>query len=214
MIDIKKQRATIVLKELKRLYPVPKMALTYHTPFELLFAVMLSAQTTDAQVNKVTATLFKKYKTLHDYAQTDPVQFEKDINTIGLYKSKAKNILATARILLEKHRGSLPKTMEDMVSLPGVGRKTANVVLGAHYGIVFGIAVDTHVSRLAKKFGLTESTDPKRIERDLMAILPKKEWLHFTIRMIDYGRDYSPARLVKKTDDPISVALAKKNILP
>lgn len=210
----KEKRAQLTLTILKKLYPAPKMALIYHTPYELLFAVMLSAQTTDAQVNKVTATLFKKYRTLQEYACVNLDEFENDISNIGLYKSKAKNILATAKILQKEFDGTLPKTMEEMITLPGVGRKTANVVLGAHYGIAYGIAVDTHVTRLAKKFGLTTSKDPKRIERDLMEILPKKEWFYFTVRMIDYGRDFSPARAVNNTDDPISLALAKKGLLP
>lgn len=184
------------------------MALNYSSHHELLFAVLMSAQTTDAQVNKVTEKLFKKYKTLDDYINADPKQFETDISSIGLYKSKAKNILKTAKILQEKYNGVLPKTIEEIIQFPGCGRKTANVVLGAAYHIAHGIAVDTHVMRLAKKFGLTRSNDAKKIEKELMELLPKKEWVHFTIRMIQYGRDHSPARH-KTLDDPISIALKK-----
>ena len=203
------QRAKIVLRELKKLYPNPTMALTYTHPWELLFAVIMSAQTTDLQVNKVTQKLFKKYPTLASYLHADPKQFEQDIAQIGLFRSKAKNILQTARILHETYKGKLPKTIVELMMLPGAGRKTANVVLGAAYGLAEGIAVDTHVTRLAQKFGLTKHKDPKKIEENLMKIIPKKEWPLFTLRMIQYGRDHSPARY-KKNDDIISIALKIK----
>lgn len=204
----KKQKANIIIKELKRLYPTPKMALNYSHHHELLFAVLMSAQTTDAQVNKVTEKLFKKYPTLQSYIDADKKEFEKDISSIGLYKNKAKNILKTANILQEKYNGVLPKTIEEITQFPGCGRKTANVVLGVAYNIAYGIAVDTHVTRLAKKFGLTKHSDPKKIEQELMTLLPKKEWAHITIRMIQYGRDHSPAKH-KTYTDPISLALKK-----
>lgn len=210
MLSTQKQRAKIVLRELKKLYPKPLMALHYSTHWELLFAVMMSAQTTDAQVNKVTEVLFTKYPTLSSYLHADPTTFEQDISSIGLYKSKAKNILQTARMLEEQYGGILPKTLEEITQFPGCGRKTANVVLGAAYNIAYGIAVDTHVTRLAQKFGLTKHKDPKKIEKDLMEIIPKKEWAQFTIRMIQYGRDHSPARR-KTLDDPISLALKREN---
>ncbi len=205
----KKQKAHIVLTQLKKLYPVPKMALNFSSHSELLFAVLMSAQTTDAQVNKVTETLFKKYPILESYITANPKQFEKDISSIGLFRNKAKNILETANILHEKYHGILPKSIEEIIQFPGCGRKTANVVLGIAYGITEGIAVDTHVMRLSKKFGLTKHTDPKKIEKELMLLLPKKEWGYFTIRMIQYGRAYSPAN--KKTaDDPISLLLSRE----
>lgn len=205
---LKKQKANIIIKELKKLYPTPKMALNYSHHHELLFAVLMSAQTTDVQVNKVTEKLFKKYPTLQSYINADPKKFEKDISSIGLYKNKAKNILKTAKILHETYNGILPKNIEAITAFPGCGRKTANVVLGVAYNIAHGIAVDTHVTRLAKKFGLTKNSDAKKIEKELMEIIPKKEWVHFTIRMIQYGRDHSPARLIAKTD-PISLLLKK-----
>lgn len=205
----KKKRVTVVLRELKKLFPVAETILRSSTELELLIAVMLSAQTTDVQVNKVTEKLFMKYRSLEDYVQANTSEFEKDISSIGLYKGKAKNILAMVKILKEKYGGRVPATMEELVKLPGVGRKTANVVLGFIHGVVEGIAVDTHVTRLARKWGITSSNDPKKIEQDLMEILPKCEWHDFTLRVIDYGREYSPARKVGDESDPISVALKK-----
>jgi len=183
-----------ILRELKRLFPRPTMALTYRTHWQLLVAVVLSAQTTDAQVNKVTKTLFKTYKTLDDYVNANLTEFERAISSIGLYRTKAKHILATARVIKQRHHGKIPRTMKDLISLPGVGRKTANVILTNAFGITEGIAVDTHVARLSKLFDLTKHTDPKKIEQDLMNIIPKTEWLFFTHRMIWYGRVYCTAR--------------------
>lgn len=208
-IKNRKQRVYIVLRMLKRLFPEAKPALHFSHPWEALVAVMLSAQTTDKQVNKITEKLFKKYRTPDAYARTKIDIFAKDISSIGLYRRKAKNIIASANIIKNQWGGKLPKTMEEMLTLPGVGRKTANVVLGIVYGIHSGIAVDTHVARLSKKFGLTIHTDPKKIERDLVAIIPKKEWPLFTLRMIEYGRVYSPARKVHDKDDSISRAFRR-----
>ncbi|MFO0703132.1 MAG: endonuclease III [Patescibacteria group bacterium] len=182
-----------ILRTLKNLYPTAKTALDYAKPHELLFAVILSAQTTDKQVNKVTKALFQKYKNLEDFAMVDISVFEKDISSIGLYKSKAKSIVNAAKAIVENHKGIVPKSMSELVALPGVGRKTANVVLGELYGIYEGIAVDTHVKRLAQKYGLSIYSDPIKIEKDLMKIIPQKEWREFTLRMIQYGRDYCPA---------------------
>ncbi|HEY4475500.1 MAG TPA: endonuclease III [Candidatus Paceibacterota bacterium] len=191
-------KARKIVHELKRLSPKTKIALHYSNPWELLVAVVLSAQTTDKKVNEVTAKLFSakggKYRTFEDYLKADLKDFQNDIKQIGLYRGKAKNILATAKILKEKYRGKIPRTMEELVELPGVGRKTANIILGNAYGIVEGIAVDTHVRRLSKLFGLTKHDDPVKIEKDLMMLLPKKEWFKFTYRMIDYGRKYCTAR--------------------
>jgi len=192
-IEERKRKITKVVRELKKLYPRVEIALNYTTNWELLVAVILSAQCTDKKVNEVTRKLFKKYKKLDDYANAGLKEFEQDIRSTGFYKNKAKNILATAKIIKECHGGRVPKTMEGMLELPGVARKTANVVLGNAYGVVEGIAVDTHVKRLTRLLGLTDETDPNKIEKDLMQILPKSEWTQFTHRMIQYGRDYCPA---------------------
>jgi endonuclease-3 len=173
--------------------------LTYHAdrPYEFLFAVMMSAQTTDKQVNVVTDRLFQKYTQLHDYVDTPLITLEHDISSIGLYRTKAKHIQTTARLLITHYGGSVPRTISELIMLPGVGRKTANVVLGHLYGITSGIAVDTHVKRLTQKYHLTRETSPECIERDLMDIIPKDEWIGFTDRIIWYGRDYCPARCKK-----------------
>lgn len=189
----KKQKAVVIIKKLKELFPDAKIVLSYSNNFELLVAVMLSAQCTDKQVNIVTSKLFKKYKKLEDYAAARQEDFEQDIFSTGFYKNKAKNILATARIIKDKFDGRVPNTMNELLSLPGVARKTANVVLGNAYGIVEGIAVDTHVRRLSLKLGLTEHQNPEKIEKDTMGILPKDEWFDFTYRLIEYGRKYCPA---------------------
>ncbi len=183
-----------IIKILKKLFPEAKTALTYSNSFELLVAVILSAMCTDKAVNKTTEKLFKKYPTLRSYTEADPVQFEEDISSINFYKSKAKNILMTAKIIHDKYGGEIPKTMEEMLELPGVARKTANIVLGGAHGIIVGIPVDTHVRRLSNLLGLTKQSDPVKIEQDLMEIVPKKEWYDFSFRLIDYGRKYCPAR--------------------
>ena len=183
-----------VIRALKKLIPNPEMELTYRNNWELLVAVILPAQCTDKQVNKVTKELFKKYRTLDDYVRAKPREFEKDIYSTGFYRNKTKHILASAKLLKKEFAGKVPRTMGEMVTLPGVSRKTANVVLGNAYGVVEGIAVDTHVARLAKRFGLTRHSDPKKIEKNLMEIVPKKEWFAFTYLMIAYGRTYCSAR--------------------
>ena len=194
MKNIKRQKVLKIIRALKKLIPNPEMELTYRNNWELLVAVILSAQCTDKQVNKVTKELFKKYRTLDEYVRAKPREFEKDIYSTGFYRNKTKHILASAKLLKKEFAGKVPRTMGEMVTLPGVSRKTANVVLGNAYGVVEGIAVDTHVARLAKRFGLTKHTDPKKIEQDLMEITPKSEWFRFTYLMIGYGRRYCPAR--------------------
>ena len=193
-LEVRKKKAEKIVRELKKLFPRPKIALKYRNNWELLVTVVLSAQCTDKKVNEVTAKLFKKYRKLDDYLSASQREFEQDIRSTGFYRNKTKNILATAKIVKKKYRGRVPNTMEDLLSLPGVARKTANIILGNADGIVEGIAVDTHVKRLSRRFGLTRETDPVKIERDLMAILPKKEWFNFTYRVIEYGRKYCPAR--------------------
>ena len=190
----KKKHAQQLLRVLKKLFPNPQIMLHYSNNWELLVAVVLSAQCTDKMVNKVTAELFKKYKTLDDYAHTRQKRFEKDIRSTGFYRNKAKNILASAKIVKKKYSGKVPDTMDGLLRLPGVARKTANVILGNAFGVVEGVAVDTHVKRLSRQFGFTKEQNPDKIENDLMALFPKKEWFTLTYRLIEYGRKYCPAR--------------------
>ena len=193
--DEQKARARLVNEELKKLFPGrPKTILEYSNNWELLVAVQLSAQCTDKKVNEVTKKLFKKYETLDEYVNANPNEFALDIFQTGYYRNKAKNILAAARMVSEQFGGEIPKTMEEILAIPGVARKTANVVLGNAYGVVEGIAVDTHVTRLAQRFGLTRNRNPESIERDLMAMLPKEEWFNFTYLLIEYGRAYCKAQ--------------------
>ncbi len=202
-LEERKKRAQKILKILKKLFPHANMMLKYSNHWELLVAVMLSAQCTDKKVNEVTSALFKKYRTLNDYIHADPKEFEKDIFSTGFYRAKTRNILATAKIIKETFHGRIPNTMREMMLLPGVARKTANVVLGNAYGIVEGIAVDTHVKRLAQTLGLTKHKDPNKIEQDLMKILPRKEWFLFTYRLIEYGRAYCSAKRHDHTSCPL-----------
>ena len=198
----KKQKAEKIVAELKKLFPQAKTALDYSTPWELLVAVILSARNTDKKVNEVTEKLFKKYKTIEDIKNANLLILEKDLSQLGLFRQKAKFVQKSAEIILDKHNGKVPDKMGDLVALPGVGRKTANVVLGNIYSIFEGIAVDTHVTRLSRLFGLTKNSDPNKIEKDLMEILPNAEWMDFTNRMIEYGREYCPA-YCKHTDCPL-----------
>ena len=209
-----KKRARVALSVLKKILPRARISLRYGNNWQLLVAVILSAQCTDKKVNEVTAKLFKKYRSLDDYVRADRQEFERDIHSAGFYRAKAKNILAAAKLVKEKFGGKLPTTMAEMLTIPGVARKTANVVLGNAYGIVLGIAVDTHVRRLAKKYGLTTHDDPVKIERDLMTLYPKREWFKLTYRLIDYGRKYCPARPHDHAKCPITLALKKKGLLP
>lgn len=213
-IVLRKKRASIIISELKRLYPTTQSALQYATPFEFLVAVILSAQCTDARVNIVTATLFKKYRSVQAYAEADIREFEQDIKPTGFYRNKAKNIVATANIIHDTYHDILPQTMEELLTLPGVARKTANVVLGGIYGIASGIAVDTHVRRLSNVYGLTTSQNPEIIERDLVEVISKGEWIEFTLRMIDYGREYCPAKKHDHENCPLFIALKEQQLLP
>lgn len=191
-----KEKTKKIIEILKKEYPKAQTELTYHKnrPYEFLFAVIMSAQTTDKQVNKVTDVLFEKYTCLEDFIKADPAEFTKDISSIGLYKGKSKNIQATAAILLEKYGGKVPETIEEIIELPGAARKTANVVTHELFGKNYGIAVDTHVRRLSQALGLSKNDDVKKIEKDLMAILPQEEWGDFSRRLILYGRYHWTAR--------------------
>ena len=189
-----KKRAAKILAILSSTYPDAKCSLDFTNPLELLMATILSAQCTDERVNIVTKSLFKKYRSAKDYAHAPLTELEQDVRSTGFYRNKTRNILKAAKVVKEKFHGVLPRTMQEMVAIPGIGRKSANVILGNAYGVVEGIAVDTHVKRLAKKLGLTDHDDPVKIERDLMAVIPKKDWFIFTYRLISYGRKYCPAR--------------------
>lgn len=192
-MDNKKQMA-LIIKRLRKAYPVLRCALNFEDPFQLLVATILSAQSTDIQVNKLTSSLFQKYRAVGDFAGADPEQFRRDVSSVNFYNNKAKNIQATARMVLDQFHGNVPKTMEELVLLPGVARKTANIVLYNAYGITAGIAIDTHVKRLANRLGLTRHDDPVKIENDLMVITPKAEWGDLTHMLIDHGRAVCQAR--------------------
>jgi endonuclease-3 len=191
-----KDKAKRILELLKKHYPNAKIILNYNNNFELLVAVMLSAQTTDIQVNKVTASLFPRYRKggseaeeIERFANANINDLEKDISSVGLYKTKAKNIKLTSHLLLDKFNARIPKTIAEMLTLPGVGRKTANVVLGNAYGIVEGIAVDTHVKRLSQIYKFTKKNDPDKIEQDLMRLFDRKDWFKITYLLIEHGRE-------------------------
>ena len=188
------QRVKAMNRILRKLYPHAKIELDYSTPWELMVAVQLSAQCTDKRVNQVTAKLFKKYRTLAAYTKADRATFERDIFQCGFYRNKTKNILAAARMLQDEYGGVIPRTLPELLRIPGVARKTANVVLSCLYGEAAGIAVDTHVRRFAIRFDLSDYKDPVRIERDLMQIMPQKEWWSFNHRLVHYGRYACAAR--------------------
>ncbi len=193
-MDKKKQVAEI-LKRLKKEYAgTPQTALHYTTPFELLAATILSAQTTDVQVNRVTESLFAKYRTIEAFASAAPEKLAKDAASVNFYRNKAKHINRTAQMIMEKFGGKVPQTMEDLVTLPGVARKTANIVLSSAFGINEGIAVDTHVKRLSFRLGLTKQEDPVKIEVELMALAPQKEWGNLSHLLIFHGRKICQAR--------------------
>lgn len=184
-----------IIRRLKKEYSgQPRTALEFSTPFQLLVATILSAQTTDVQVNKVTPGLFRKYRTIAAFAKTPPEVLAQDIRSVNFFNNKAKSIVKTAAVITEQFSGAVPKTMEELVTLPGVARKTANIVLHSAFGIEAGIAVDTHVKRLAFLLGLTKHTDPVKIEQDLMAAAPKKEWGTLSHLLIYHGRAVCQAR--------------------
>ena len=181
-------RAQALCETLPRIYPDAHCELNFSNALELLIATILSAQCTDVQVNKVTPALFKKYRTARDYAEADPAALERDLRAIGLYRNKAKNIRACCRLLVDEHAGEVPAAMDALVRLPGVGRKTANVVLGNAFGQNVGVVVDTHVARLSARLGLTRQIDPKKIEPVLMKLVPQKDWTLFSHWLIFHGR--------------------------
>ncbi len=189
----KEERVREILKRLKEIYE-PKTALIFSNPWELLVATILSAQTTDKRVNMITKDLFKKYKSVKDYADVPLEELEKDIKSVNYYKTKTKNIKACAQIISEKYNGKVPDSMEELLKLPGVARKTANVVLSAGYGKNEGIVIDTHVFRLSHRLGLSNEKDREKLEFDLMKIIPKEDWKDFSFLLISHGRNICKAQ--------------------
>jgi endonuclease-3 len=189
-IDVAAARKNIAaaVKLLKQHYPQSKTALDFRTPLQMLVSTILSAQCTDKRVNMVTPALFARYKTAKDFADADMNELQTLIRSTGFYKNKAKNIQGAAKMIAEKFRGKVPRTMEEMLELPGVARKTANVVLDNAYGVVEGVVVDTHVGRLSRRLGFTAQKDASKVEKDLMVILPRKDWSAFSYMLIDHGR--------------------------
>ncbi|HLC76079.1 MAG TPA: endonuclease III [Candidatus Peribacterales bacterium] len=202
---------------LKKSYKPPRTFLNYTTPFQLLVATLLSAQCTDAMVNKVTQELFKKYPGPKDFTKLTQAKLEKEIHSTGFFRTKAKHVLALSHILIQKYSSEVPRTMDELTALPGIGRKTACIILYAAFGKSEGIAVDTHVLRLARRLGLTKQSDPKRVEQDLMKALPRTHWGELTPLMISHGRAVCVARnrrcsaCLFQQDCPSSLVMRKKD---
>ncbi len=190
----KKQRAQEIIRRLKQEYPGRGTALHYSNPLELLVATILSARSTDQQINRITPALFRKYQTAEDYARAVPEELEAEIRSSGFYRNKAKNIRLAAEKIVEEFGGEIPRTMAELITLPGVARKTANIVLNDGFGVVAGIAVDTHVKRLAGRLGLSTENNPDRIERDLLDLIPARDWGRVNYLLISHGRAVCPAR--------------------
>ncbi len=188
-LKARRKRAGKIFARLKRAYPKAKIALNYGNTIQLLVAVQLSAQCTDKKVNEVTAVLFRKYKTVDDFAKADIKIFSQEIRSTGFYNSKANNIIAACKMIKKDFGGKIPKTMKEITKLPGIARKSANIILGNAYGVVEGIAVDTHVRQFANYCALSFEKDPNKIEQDLMKLIPKKDWFKTTYRIIDFNRE-------------------------
>jgi endonuclease-3 len=188
------QRVDRIIRELRSTYPDAKCSLDFTTPFQLLVATILAAQCTDERVNMVTPALFAKYPTPQAFAQSDPLELEQALRQINFYRNKARNIREMSRLLVERYHGEVPRTMADLISLPGVARKTANVVLSNAFGDIEGYIVDTHNIRMAQRLRLTKSEDPAKIEQDLMAVVPRKDWLDLSHLFIYHGRAVCQAR--------------------
>ncbi|HYO99364.1 MAG TPA: endonuclease III [Pyrinomonadaceae bacterium] len=198
-----KKRAGKIISQLKRAYPDAHCSLNYTTPLELLVATILSAQCTDERVNMVTVELFGKYRGAEDYARAVPAELERDIHSTGFFRNKAKAIQGACRMILEQHGGRVPDDIEELIALPGVARKTANVVLGNAYGIASGVVVDTHVSRVSQRLRLTEHEQPEKIERDLIELVPRKDWIIFPHLLIAHGRAVCKARTPLCAECPV-----------
>jgi len=188
------ERVRAILEKLDEAYPAVTCALEHQTPFQLLVATILSAQCTDTRVNQVTRTLFPKYPTPESFAYANPRELQQDIRSTGFFRNKTKSIIGASRKIVEEFGGKVPRAMEEILTLPGVARKTANVVLGTAYGIPSGIVVDTHVQRLARRLDLSRNTDPKKIEQDLMQVIPQDKWILFSHQLIWHGRRVCQAR--------------------
>ena len=190
----RKRRLSTILRRLNKDYPDVECALLHRSAWELLAATILSAQCTDKRVNEVTPGLFKKYPTIEDMAAAPPKEVEKEIQSTGFFRNKAKSLTGAARKIAADYSGCVPETMDELLGLPGVARKTANVVLGTWFGKASGVVVDTHVQRISRRLDLTQNDDPKKIEKDLMAVLPKKRWILFSHQIIHFGRSVCVAR--------------------
>jgi endonuclease III len=197
------ERAPEVIRRLEAAYPDAKVALTFSNPLECLVATILSAQCTDEKVNEVTATLFKKYRRAEDYLAVPEDELKADIKPTGFFNQKAASIRAACQRIVEVYGGEVPGTMEDLLTLRGVARKTANIVLGNSFGIVEGVAVDTHVKRLANRIGFSNESDPVKIEQDLMRLIPREKWFSFTYVLIEHGRAICHAKKPRCTECPI-----------
>ena len=198
-----KTRVKKILERLDRAYPAAECALTHENPLQLLVSTILSAQCTDERVNQVTRTLFQEYRTAKDFAAADPRALEQEIRPTGFFRNKTKSILGAAKLLVAKFRGEVPRTMEELLELPGVARKTANVVLGTAFGVASGVVVDTHVDRLSHRLDLTKEKDPKKIEQNLMKIIPREKWILFSHQLIWHGRLVCQARRPRCPDCPL-----------
>ncbi|HEY1785575.1 MAG TPA: endonuclease III [Pirellulales bacterium] len=209
--DAKKYAARVV-RRLAKAYPNAQCALEFRTPLQLLVATILSAQCTDRRVNLVTKDLFRKYRSAADFAAAPLPELERAIQSTGFFRNKARNIKACCQQLVDRFEGSVPEEMEALVSLPGVGRKTANVVLGTAFGVANGVVVDTHVTRIARRLGLTEQNDAVKIERDLMGLIPRSQWIDFSHRLIHHGRQICVARRPKCGECPLADVCPKVGV--
>jgi endonuclease-3 len=189
-----KDRTDQIITKLKIAYPISKTALNFETPLQILVATILSAQCTDEQVNKVTPVLFRKYKTASDFAQADPSMLEEEIRSTGFFRNKTKSIIFASKKIVEEFEGKVPDRMEDLITLQGVARKTANIVLSSGFNKAEGIAVDTHVKRLAQRLGLSKEKNPDKIEKDLLKLVPQKDWIDFNYMLVTHGRNICQAR--------------------
>jgi len=208
----KKVRMGKILAILRKTYPGAKCSLHYKNPLQLLVATILSAQCTDARVNMVTPALFSRYKSAKDFASADLPELERYVRSTGFYRNKAKNIQGACRLIVEKHEGKVPKKMEEMLELPGVARKTANIVLGNAYSIIEGVPVDTHAIRISKLWGMTRHSDPKKIEKDLMAIVPREDWVRISDFFVHHGRAVCVARRPLCSSCPVGKLCMKKGL--